>query len=371
MGNEFGSFDNGERIRPKETESIVEFYNRLRGDEIKDNTKDRFTTAYNNLVRYTNRGDEDDDTPESPVNFTESDVRDWCRWMLKQNGQKPSGANEYLTRVAQMMGDLAQADYIGGNESPFRSVSKNNPFDYEEGAVWIEVEYERLINGILDINHPRIFAEVATLAKTGLRLGELVNQDEATVNLNHEISTTLADPIQRIADKPNTIYVNSTINKGEEHRGEVRSASNKKSSHRIIPIDGELCEILAWYLSLRPRSHLESRPLFTTVGANERIGPSAVEKNVREFAKENGWHGVSGITPHFFRHWYTTNIRSNLSMVDNNKYPGTPGRIVKGLRGDSDDDTIETYSHDWSKGLEADTQSTDDLIRKCIPKFFE
>ena len=218
MTNELGSFDNRERIKPKDDESIAEFYTRLRGDEIKGSSKGGYTAAYNCLMNYIERNN-NDNTPQNPINFEEDNVRGWCRWMITENGQKPAGGDTYLTKIAQMMGDLKQDNYIGGTGSPFQNVKSNSPFDYEKGAVWIEIEYSKFVDGILDINRPRVFAEVATLAKTGLRLSELVNQDEATINLDHNISTTLADPIPEIADKPNTIRVNSSITAGQEHRG--------------------------------------------------------------------------------------------------------------------------------------------------------
>jgi integrase len=67
-----------------------------------------------------------------------------------------------------------------------------------------------------------------------------------------------------------------------------------------------------------------------------------------DWAQENGWHeweGELNVTPHWCRHWFTTTLRNEIDQ-DEVKV-GTVKGYVKGLRGDSDNDTIDLYTHDW------------------------
>jgi integrase len=63
---------------------------------------------------------------------------------------------------------------------------------------------------------------------------------------------------------------------------------------------------------------------------------------IETHAKDVGWHNDGGdatenVTPHYFRHFFTTHLRDRT---------GDRG-IVKYLRGDVGGDIIETYTHNW------------------------
>jgi integrase len=63
---------------------------------------------------------------------------------------------------------------------------------------------------------------------------------------------------------------------------------------------------------------------------------------VESHAREAGWYRDSGgpeenVTPHYFRHFFTTHLRDRT---------GDRG-VVKYLRGDVAQDVIDTYTHDW------------------------
>lgn len=377
MANELGQMDGSDRKTPDRGESIYEFYVRVRGNEIVKITKYGYEAAYDSLSRFMiDECELESDEPAEEVNkqilnLTSDEVRNWCRWMVREQQLKPSSADDYLSHIAMMIDDLKGGNYIGGQANPFGEVADSKPFDYDSGAVWPEIPYEELVDAINSIKSPKNFTIIATLAKTGLRRAEAGNLDERDINIDHPVSQVIDDPRREIIDKSNTIYVDSSITKGEIHNGEERTESNKKKSYRAIPIDDELVDTLGWYLSCRPRSERDSKPIFTGINdQNGRVGGSGIYRIVDNFQENQDLGESVGISPHFFRHFYTTQLRSSLSTVDPQTYPGTPKQIVKGLRGDSDDDTIETYSHDWDEGLEDDVGSTDDLIRECIPKLF-
>jgi integrase len=67
-----------------------------------------------------------------------------------------------------------------------------------------------------------------------------------------------------------------------------------------------------------------------------------VRKTVVSHAERAGWYREGGgseenVTPHYFRHFFTTHLRDRT---------GERG-VVKYLRGDVASDVIDTYTHDW------------------------
>lgn len=367
MTGEFGKFDAGERITPDEDEDIVDFYIRLRGEEINGETAHNVRLAFGALNEYTELKE------IQLTQMRKEDVLDWCNWLLTGRGIRASTADNYFGIVTRAIIKLKKDNYIGGKGSPFEDARKSSPFDYEAGAVWPEIEYGVFTDAVNEIeHHPRTFTEIVTMCKTGLRVAELVNMDERDINIDHPISDILASPRREIANKTNVVYVDSSIEAGQEHNGEVRAKSNKSQSTRKIPIDNELVDTLAWYMALRPQRSGEGQPVFISRrNPNDRIGTDAVRDDIKTFAEKHGFNDGLSISPHFFRHWYVTQMRNNLSMIESDELPGTPKRIVKGLRGDSDDDTIDIYTHDWSDGLEIDLPSTEKIVREQIPKFFK
>jgi site-specific recombinase XerD len=67
---------------------------------------------------------------------------------------------------------------------------------------------------------------------------------------------------------------------------------------------------------------------------------------VEGHAREHGWYHDHGgpeenVTPHYFRHFFTTHLRDRT---------GDRG-VVKYLRGDVATDVIDTYTHDWGNRI--------------------
>lgn len=366
MTGEFGEFENGERATPNPDESIVEFYVRQRGNEITDKTARQFRTAFGALNDYL------DEREMELTQMEKGDVLDWCNWLVTDRGLKESSADMYFKYATRVVTKLKKDNYIRGQQSPFEDVKRTSPFDYKSGAVWPEIDYNKFIESVNEIASPRAFTAILTMCKTGLRNAEVCNLDERDVHIDHPASEILSDPRREIASKPNTIYVDSSITKGQEHNGEVRKDANKSKSTRTIPVDNEIVNTLAWYVSLRPQRSAPGQPVFTSyTEPTKRIRVWKLTKDVYEFEEKHEISENLSISPHFFRHWYVTQMRNNLSTVNPEKLPGTPKQIVKGLRGDSDGDTIDIYTHDWSKGLETDLSSTEEIVREQIPKFFK
>lgn len=381
MTGEFGEMDGGDRKEPKPDESIYDFYLRLTQHEKKDSTIRIRNAAYTCLTDFIidrfkkkvtdqNSNVIQDKIDEKLIVFDSELAQDWVKWMVEEYGLQASSAAAYLDSICQMINILKQDNYITGQERPFEEARDNFPYEYNKESDWPEISFAKFALEVKRTAPIRDKTIVLLLAKTGIRLGTIVNLDERDVHINHPISHIKSDPRAEIADKPNTLYVDSSINKGEVNNGEERAASIKGSSTRIIPLDEETIDCLGFYLSCRQRPDGAANPLLGKYANASRLSRYLIGNVVDRFESKFDIHEDKSISPHYFRHWYVTQVRNNLSMVEPEKYPGTPSRIVKGLRGDSDDDTIDTYSHDWNKGLEADVPPTDDLIRDCVPNLF-
>jgi site-specific recombinase XerD len=193
-----------------------------------------------------------------------------------------------------------------------------------------------------DVAHPLHRAVFVTFLKTGLRAGELCNLDLRDVCLPDAPVDLPARP--QIESRPGSLYVDSEPSMGEKYHGETRRASNKRQRATTIPIDEELAYVLAHWLAIRPDSRSNAQPLFVSTSDEwgKRLTPDMVHHLVEQYAREHGWYRDGGgpeenVTPHYFRHFFTTHLRDRT---------GDRG-IVKYLRGDVAQDIIDTYTHDW------------------------
>lgn len=195
---------------------------------------------------------------------------------------------------------------------------------------------------VADISHPLHQAVVCTLLKTGLRAGELCNLDLRDLSLP-DASVDVAMRAQ-IETRPGSLYVDSEPSAGDTYHGEVRTASNKRKRATTIPVDDELAYVLARWLAIRPDPRSSADPLFVSTSDEwgKRLTPNMVHHLVERHARQQGWYRDGGgpeenVTPHYFRHFFTTHLRDRT---------GERG-IVKYLRGDVAQDIIDTYTHDW------------------------
>ncbi|MFC7133893.1 MULTISPECIES: tyrosine-type recombinase/integrase [Salinibaculum] len=192
------------------------------------------------------------------------------------------------------------------------------------------------------VAHPLDRAVLVTLLKTGMRAGELCNLDLRDLAVGAAPVELPSRP--QIEARPDSIYVAAEPAEGTEYNGERRTASNKRQRATTVPVDDELARVLARWLAVRPDPRSSARPLFVST-SNEwgkRLTPDMVHHIVERHARDNGWYSEGGgpeenVTPHYFRHFFTTHLRDRT---------GDRG-IVKYLRGDVAQDIIDTYTHDW------------------------
>ena len=201
---------------------------------------------------------------------------------------------------------------------------------------------------VRDVTHPLDRAVILTLLKTGMRAGELCNLDVRDLNVPDGDVFGGSDVRPQLHGKPNSLFVSAAPARGVEVNGAVRTASNKRRRDTIVPVDDELAATLERWALIRPDPRSTTDPLFTSTNRawGARITPDVVHHVVQKHASERGWYrkgqGVSeNVTPHYFRHFFTTHLRNRA---------GDRG-IVKYLRGDVSGDIVDTYTHNWGNAV--------------------
>lgn len=256
-------------------------------------------------------------------NYSDSTVASYASYLNRYYG--------YLVRVGQH------------DENPMELVLEEMNESIESNPSRRDISLPEMRSFVESIRHPLHKAIVVTFLKTGIRSGELCNLDLIDLNLGHDGQSW--HPRAQIAEKPNTLYISAEHSYGTESGGTVRRASNKRKRETTIPVDDELRRVLLRWVAIRPNVRSPSEPLFTSTADawGRRITIDAVHHIVEQYAREYGWLRTGGgaaenVTPHYFRHFFTTHLRDRT---------GDRG-VVKYLRGDVASDIIDTYTHNWN-----------------------
>jgi integrase len=357
-------FGNGGRREPREDETLIEYYLNIREKELEEATKNNYRTAWNNFERF--RGQKGYQLSDIGKN----EAIEWCNWLKREVSQ--STGELYVMWIDSLVQYLMNTPAIETNTNPFQQALNTDPFSYDDETSKIEIPLPELRRAIQKIDRPRKLFLVVTYLKTGLRLSELFNLDERDVNIDHPISEELDPPRKKLNGKPNSLYVDSSVSEGEKHNGEVRRHGNKPNSYRTIPLDEETVEVFAWYLAGRTAPNSPANPILTgNSGGGHQLGSRlqkpGVGREFREWAEENNWPTGKdgGMSAHWCRHWFTTVLRTR---IDPEEVPiGSPKEYVQGLRGDTADDVIETYTQDWDN----EGKSYQEIYRDNIPKLLK
>ncbi len=250
----------------------------------------------------------------------------------------------YAAYLHRFYGYMTEVGAFDGN--PMTLVMEEMDETVDKDPARRDVSIPAMRSFVAGITHPLHRGVVCTLLKTGMRVGELCNLDfrdlavaDFELNTTYELGTR-----PMLAERPNSLYVTAEATVGEELNGEVRAASNKRKRGTVIPVDDELSTALKRWLAIRPDPTSPAEPLFvgTAEGWGDRLDPQNVRHIVERYAREVGWYRTGGgagenVTPHYFRHFFTTHLRDRT---------GDRG-VVKYLRGDVADDVIDTYTHNW------------------------
>ena len=211
-----------------------------------------------------------------------------------------------------------------------------------------ELSVDEMASFVRDVTHPLERSVILTLLKTGMRAGELCNLDVRDLNVSDIDALENRDVRPQLHGKPNSLFVSAAHARGVETNGDVRTASNKRRRDTIVPVDDELAATLERWMAIRPDPRSAANPLFTSTNRawGCRITPDIVHHLVKKHASERGWYregqGVTeNVTPHYFRHFFTTHLRNRA---------GDRG-IVTYLRGDVSGDIVDTYTHNWGNAV--------------------
>jgi site-specific recombinase XerD len=208
-----------------------------------------------------------------------------------------------------------------------------------------EISIPRMRRFVTGVTHPLERAVLVTLLKTGMRVGELCNLDLRDLRLSGQAEDTYQlGSRPQLDGRGDSLFVAADVSQGEVVNGEERVAANKRKRATVIPVDGELAAVLTRWLAVRPDARSTAEPLFVSTSRawGRRLTPQMVRSGVETHAREAGWYRRGGgaeenVTPHYFRHFFTTHLRDRT---------GDRG-IVKYLRGDVAEDIIDTYTHNW------------------------
>lgn len=326
-----------EEYRDKRSgESIGEYYFDLRQD-ISLGTERNIRTSLNYLYEFLEKRD---------IEFSEMDqelASDFIDYIREaEDIKRESTVKHRVGLIAAMVNWFNANGLISGN--PFDMARKAEDFN-TEGSPRANVPIDELRTAVADIQSPTQLAIVVTMLKTGVRVAEVVNFDERDINLNHPISEYLADPRTELLDSSDSLLVDSTVEEGDKINGEIRRRSNKPNSTRKVPLDKELKEVLVWYLAQRVPPFSEAKPLFVSnYQAGNRFDVKGLQRLFNSWSDEHGWYDPDhpgSVKPHWCRHWFTTNVRSNLDpeMIK----IGNEDDFLEYLRGDTATDTKSEY----------------------------
>ena len=281
---------------------------------------------------------------ERDVSLAGASQRDCMAWVHDvRSNAAPSTVATYASYVHRFYAYMSRIEAFDRN--PMTVVMEEMDESVDTDPERREISVPRMRTFVASITNPLDRALVVCLLKTGVRVGELCNLDLRDVNLDDgEVESAYGIvPRGSLDERPDSIYVPTEPSYGEEYNGEVRSASNKRKRATVIPIDNELKRALKRWLAIRPDVQSTAEPLFCSTSEwGKRVTPISVRSTVTNYASAVGWHRSGGgreenVTPHYFRHFFTTHLRDRT---------GDRG-VVKYLRGDVADDIIDTYTHNW------------------------
>jgi integrase/recombinase XerD len=245
-----------------------------------------------------------------PVDADKHILQDYIR-LRRSDGINEKTLGNEVSGISSFFGYLAFEEYVGKNPVPevrkryLTPYKKETEGDVESVRKLLSIqEMSMLINSVVDSRDKAI---LTLLAKTGLRRGELISLNVTDINWTQQ-SMSL-------------------------ERGKF-----KKRSGRTVFFDDETSRVLRRWLNVRENLHPAVPALF--VGERgARLGRHGIYQMTVNYATAVGLHDPNSsrpedhLTPHCFRHFFTTTLRR----------AGMDREFIKVLRGDRRREAIDIY----------------------------
>jgi len=300
---------------------------------------ERTRDAYERALRRFEAFVDDGDGPD----LAAATQRDCMAWVHRLRGDvAESTVASYASYLHRFYSYMVQIGAFDTN--PMTIVTEEMDESIDTDPDRRELSVPEMREFVAGTTHPLDRAVVTILLKTGMRVGELCNLDVRDLHLSDPPVDLPAAPRPALEGTADALYVSDDPRRGAVVNGEERTASNKRERATVVPVDEELAGVLGRYLAIRPDPVSPAAPLFVrTTGAwGRRLTTDRAYDIVTDRAAEVGWHEPGGgpernVTPHYFRHFFTTHLRDRT---------GDRG-VVKYLRGDVASDVIDTYTHNW------------------------
>ncbi len=245
-----------------------------------------------------------------PVDVDKRVLQDYIR-VRRSNGTVQKTIENEVSGISSFYGFLAFEDYVGKNLVPevrkryLTPYKKQTEGDAESPRKLISVEQmSMLINSIVDTRDKAI---LTLLAKTGFRRGELISLNVTDVN-----------------------WIQQSIT--------LQRNQFKKRSGRTVFFDDEASRVLRRWLLQREELHPDTPALFVGERGG-RLKRHGIYEMTIKYATAVGLHDPDStrpedhLTPHCFRHFFTTYLRR----------AGMDREFIKVLRGDRRRDAISIY----------------------------
>lgn len=310
--------------------------------------------------------------PDTDGTFTSKHGTDYYNH-LRQHLAKSSVYGETLPIVNQFLKQCMNRQIVSGNPIAF-VLEQASPADTDKN--YPEITVAQWGDFFASLGDPQLRAMLVTMAKIAIRVGELLNIDLPHLHLDHhiyrdhlnDIGVTLSDVV---ADYPDSVYIPSEPERGEEFRGEVRTYGNKTSEGKLLPIDRETKRILLDWIAMRPKVG-HPHPLFSTRGSSyhhrSRAGTplKKLKQEMRDYGlkveyvtnsdDEDSEEEEKNMDNHYFRHFFSTNMQDGKGTYDDAEWSWAKIKIIRGdlMNGEDDngqgassDGLQDTYTHDW------------------------
>jgi integrase/recombinase XerD len=249
-----------------------------------------------------------------PRELTQQDLKDFLYHLKNERsgkdgslGVSDSTIANYFSCINSYYRYLKFEGQIDTNVVPeFREryVPSSRDTGGEERQLISVEEMSMLVHATLNLRDRAI---IVTLAKTGVRRGELVEVDLADIDWEQQ-----------------SIQVEETA----------------KRDNCLVFFDGECARVLERWLSTRRERDPTTDALFLNQ-YGDRLKRNGYYEVVTKHAETVGLHDPDSddlqerFTPHCCRHWFTTHLRRS----------GMPREFIQELRGDTRGDAIDVYDH--------------------------